>query len=175
MTEETPVRFALYRTGSEITCNRIHAFGKGVAALYILAFDAAPGEPVYVGEIGRAQSYDLRGRLRAHLSRRCSETRARLHKNLVAQGVDSDLHFVGYAFRLDTQYQEFPGRDANNVVARQRRQSLEAAVIHQICLSARIASRHFAVSKFSFGSHYRDVHKHAEAIIEGYQRAIDRG
>ncbi|BEV17814.1 hypothetical protein HBDW_46020 [Herbaspirillum sp. DW155] len=90
--------------------------------------------PFYVGEYGKAATYDVVERIRRHFG--ATGTLRRVALNMGAYGYDLPTEFTAYVKMLGPDYQDV-----------ERRTSLEAWLIHILCHDLKKQSSEFCVVK----------------------------
>ena len=123
--------------------------------IYLLA-EPGSSEAFYIGEYGKASTYNVLDRIRRHFWR--SGTLARVSRNLPKFNNEVPSDFDAYIKELDNEFDETS-----------KRQSLEAWLIYTICHVEKCQSTKFCVTKYSAPSD--DYSEMAKAILEEFKEA----
>lgn len=110
--------------------------------------------PFYIGEYGKATTYNVLGRIRRHFWK--SGTLARVARNLPRFKNTVPAEFDAYVKELDSDFS-----DTEN------RQSLEAWLIYIVCHVEKCQSQAFCVTKYSAPT--KDYSEMAKEILEEFR------
>lgn len=129
----------------------------GVPCIYLLA-ESGLRNPIYIGEYGKSEKYNVIGRIEAHFGKnrnlRC------VAKNMTAFKLTVPERVTAYVIELDNRFTDQASR-----------RSLEAWVIIIVCNQLRIHDNRFAVTSFSAPT--TDYELLAREIVSSYIGACD--
>jgi len=106
----------------------------GVPFIYLLT-EKDSKEPFYIGEYGKASTYNIITRIKRHFAK--TGTLARVALNMPRFGHELPSEFDAYIKELSTEFKDH-----------RKRASLEAWVIHTVCHQKKIQSSKFCVTKY---------------------------
>jgi hypothetical protein len=132
--------------------------GKGTPCIYFLTRKGQKG-PYYIGEYGKAKSYNVLYRIKQHFNLTEKNTLCRMARNLRGFNQDIPKQTMVHIFRLGKKYR--------NVA---KRQSLEAWVIHLVCHEMKIQDIWFAVTKYT--APVSNCEREARRLIQKYQNEL---
>jgi hypothetical protein len=127
----------------------------GEPSVYFLTEDSSK-EPFYIGEYGKAKTYNVIKRIQRHFAN--SGTLRRVALNLAAFGINNPSAFSAYIEQLPDEYRDD-----------KKRKSLEAWIIHIVCHELKMQSSSFCVVKYEAPS--SDEEKFARQIIDEFARS----
>lgn len=106
----------------------------GVPFIYLLT-DTDSKEPFYIGEYGKASTYNVITRIQRHFAK--SGTLARVALNMPRFGHQLPGEFDAYIKELSEEFKDH-----------KKRAELEAWVIHVVCHQKKVQSSKFCVTKY---------------------------
>lgn len=130
--------------------------------IYLLT-EPGSEEPFYIGEYGKASTYNVLGRIRRHFWK--SSTLARVARNLPAFNNQVPSEFDAYIKELDSKFSDA-----------KERQSLEAWLIYTVCHVEKCQSRAFCVIKYSAPTvnHLQKARSILEEFKSAHKNAIQQ-